>query len=139
MSALISESPYLFSNPYFLLHVIFICLSLSWLMINSWHTQEIILFLQHSGVTLAGLNESLTVGESATIQCMTNIAVTSIEWRDSSSDVLINATNQTVLEYTIPLVTDDLQGQEYKCVAVAGDTMYTQTVEIQVEGRWSTY
>ena len=98
-----------------------------------------ILFLQHSGITLAGLNESLTVGESATIRCMTNIPVTSIEWRDNSYDVLINATNQTVLEYTIPLVTDDLQGQDYKCVAVAGSTNYTETVEIQVEGRWSTW
>ena len=79
------------------------------------------------------------MGESATIQCMTNIAVTSIEWRDNSSDVLITATNQAVLQYTIPLVTDDLQGQEYKCVAVAGSTIYTETVGLQVKGRWSTW
>ena len=79
------------------------------------------------------------MGESVTIQCMTNIPVTSIEWRDQSSAVLINATNQTVLEYTIPLVTDDLQGQEYKCVAVAGSMIYTETVGLQVKGRWSTW
>ena len=78
------------------------------------------------------------MGESATIICMVNIPVTSMEWMDGSLDVLINATNQTVLEYTIPLVTDDLQGQQFTCVAVAGDTMYTQTVKIKVEGRWST-
>ena len=93
-----------------------------------------ILFLKCSGITLAGVNESLTVGESATIQCMADIAVTSLEWRDNSSDVLINATNQTVLQYTIPLVTDDLQGQEYKCVAVAGCSTHTEIVEIHVQG-----
>ena len=68
---------------------------------------------------------------------MTNIPVTSIEWMDESSDVLTSATNHTLLEYTIPLVTDHLHGQQFICVAVAGATTYTETVEIQVEGRYS--
>ena len=42
--------------------------------------------------------------------------------------------NLTVLEYTIPLVTDDLQGQQFTCIAVAGDATYTETVDIQVQG-----
>ena len=92
----------------------------------------------YKGITISGLNESLTVGESVTIRCMINVPVTSIEWMDEPFDVLINAINQTVLEYTISPVTDTLQGQHFTCVAVTGDTMYTQTVEIQVEGRWST-
>ena len=87
---------------------------------------------------MSGLDEPLTVGQSATIRCMTNQQVTSIEWRNQSSDVLASTTDNVVLEYNISLVTDDLQGQRFTCVAVTGDTMYTETVEIQVEGRWST-
>ena len=59
----------------------------------------------------------------------------SIEWRDQSSVLnMSSAMNLTVLEYTIPLVKDDLQGQQFTCIAVAGDAMYTETIEIQVTG-----
>ena len=59
----------------------------------------------------------------------------SIEWRDLSSVLnMSSAMNLTVLEYTIPLVKDDLQGQQFTCIAVAGDAMYTETIEIQVTG-----
>ena len=85
-------------------------------------------------VTLSGLDEPLTVGQSATITCMTNIPVTSIEWRDQSSAVLASTTNQTVLDYTISPVTDDLHGQQFTCEVVAGATTYTEAVEIVVEG-----
>ena len=93
----------------------------------------------YTGITLSGLDQPLTVGQSTTIRCMTNIPVTSIEWRDQSSALLASATYNIVLEYTISLVTDNLQGQQFTCVAMAGATTYTETVEIQVEGRWSTY
>ena len=67
---------------------------------------------------------------------MTNIAVDSIEWRDQSSVLNMSvAVNLTVLEYTIPVVRDDLQGQQFTCTAVAGNTTYTQTIEMQVTGR----
>ena len=85
----------------------------------------------NTGITLSGLASPLTVGQPATITCSTNIAVSSIEWRDETSTVLSSATDQTV-EYTIPLVRDDLQGLQYTCRAVAGTTIYTETVEIQV-------
>ena len=86
-------------------------------------------------VTLSGLAEPLTVGQSTTITCMTNIPVTSIEWRDQSSAVLASITNQTVLNYTISPVTDNLYGhQSFTCVVVAGATTYTETVEMVVEG-----
>ena len=88
-----------------------------------------------TGITLSGLESPLTVGQSATITCTTNIEVSSIEWRDETSTVLNSATDQTVVEYTIPLVRDDLQGLQYTCRAVAGTTIYTETVEIQVVGK----
>ena len=54
---------------------------------------------------------------------------------DETSTVLSSATDQTEVEYTIPLVRDDLQGLQYTCRAVAGDTIYTETVQIQVVGK----
>ena len=42
----------------------------------------------------------------------------------------------SMLEYTIDLVTDDLQGLEYSCTAKAEDgTKYTETVQIEVVGK----
>ena len=49
------------------------------------------------------------------------------------------AVDLTVLEYTISLVTDDLQGQQFSCLAVAGDTTYTQILDIRVQGMNCTF
>ena len=50
-----------------------------------------------------------------------------------SQAVLESAMGQAVLDFNFPLVTDDLQGQQYTCRAeTAGGTVYTETVEIQV-------
>ena len=88
------------------------------------------------GITPSGLDPPLTVGQSATITCTTNIEVSSIEWMDETSAILSSATDQTVVEYTIPLVRDDLQGLQYTCTAVGGTTNYTETVEIQVVSKF---
>ena len=86
-----------------------------------------------SGITITGLEIPLIVGQSATISCMTNIAVNSIEWRDESSQLI--AGDLMELQYTIDLVTDDLQGQQFTCIAIAaGDATYNETVIIQVQG-----
>ena len=46
----------------------------------------------------------------------------------SSSD------NLTLLEYTFPLVTDDLHGQQYTCITVAGaDDTYRETLSLVVK------
>ena len=79
----------------------------------------------------------MTVGQSASLSCMTNIPVSTIEWRDQSSTVLESAADQTVLNYTIDPVSDDLYGVQYTCRAVAdGSSVYTQTVEIRVMGEF---
>ena len=89
-----------------------------------------------TGITISGLEQPLTVGQSATISCMTNAQVSSIEWRDQSSTVLARTADQTVVEYTIPLVRDDLQGWQLTCRAVDKGAVYTETVEIQVAGKY---
>ena len=38
------------------------------------------------------------------------------------------------LNYTIVLVTDDMEGKRFTCTAVAGTTTYTETVVVQVQG-----
>ena len=67
---------------------------------------------------------------------MTNVAVDTIELRNQSSSLLTmsNAADLMELQYTINLVRDDLQGQEFTCIAVSGDTKYDETVVIEVQG-----
>ena len=93
-----------------------------------------------TGISITGLESPLTVGHhNATVSCVANTAVDSIEWRDQSSVLnMSSAMNLTVLEYTIPLVRDDLQGQQFTCTAVAGDTMYIESVEVQATGTLCT-
>ena len=79
--------------------------------------------------------DSFIVGQSGTISCRINVRVSSIEWRNESSVLASSSSdNLTLLEYTIPLVTDDLHGQQYTCIAVAGDDdTYRETVSLGVK------
>ena len=90
------------------------------------------------GITVSGAEGSLTVGQSATLNCSTNISVSIIEWVYQSS-VVDSAVGEPSLLLTIETVSDDLQGQEYTCRAVAEDggvsTEYTASVVIQVHSR----
>ena len=67
---------------------------------------------------------------------MTNIAVDSIELRNQSSSLLIinNVTNLTMLQYTIALVMDDLQGEQFTCIAVSVATKYNESFTLKVQG-----
>ena len=89
------------------------------------------------------MDQALTVGQPATITCNINIQVSSIEWRDQSTAVLsstISGGTHSMLDYTIHPVSDDLQEQEYSCIAEAADgTMYSETVRIEVVGKSIIY
>ena len=91
-----------------------------------------------TGISITGLEYPLTVGHrNATISCTTNIAVDSIAVEFMKQSSVLNASsamNLTVLGYAIPLVKDDLQGQLFTCTAMAGDTTYTETVNINAIG-----
>jgi hypothetical protein len=85
------------------------------------------------GITVSG-EDSLTVGQSGTISCRTNVGVSSIEWRNQSTMLASSSSdNLTLLEYTFPLVTDDLHEQQYTCTAVAGADTYDETVSLVVK------
>ena len=47
--------------------------------------------------------------------------------------------NLRVLNYTIPLVTDNLHEKEFTCTAVAEDATYIETVAIRVKGIYSIH
>ena len=73
------------------------------------------------------------MGQSGSISCRTKVEVSSIEWRNQSSVLKsINGSNLTVLTYTFPMVTDDLSGQQYTCIAVTGNNVYRETVMLAV-------
>ena len=47
--------------------------------------------------------------------------------------------NLRVLNYTIPLVTDNLHKKVFTCTAVAEDATYTETVAVRVKGIYSIH
>ena len=90
-----------------------------------------------SGITVSVLEGPVIVYQSATVSCMTDLPVSYIEWRNQSSQLSVTTSDTpdlTVLEYTIALVTLDLQEQNFTCVVMAGDATYMKTVYIEVQG-----
>ena len=70
------------------------------------------------------------------INCTTNVPVSSFEWRNEAQAVLEIVMEQAVV-LDFSLVTDDLQGQQFTCRAeTAESTVYTETVEIQVVSKF---
>ena len=92
-----------------------------------------------SGVNITGLDSPLAVGQPATITCTTNEPASSIEWRNESNQLNISSSGSaTELDYTISLVTDDLQGQIFTCTAVVENVSDTESVRVSVKGKSNT-
>ncbi len=68
----------------------------------------------------------VTVGQSATLTCESDLTGT-IEWLDSDMSVLATGTGLQ-LDYTIPLVSDDMHGSTLTCSAAGGAVSITLTV-----------
>ena len=93
------------------------------------------MFFSIIGITITGLESPLTVGESANISCITNEAVSFIQWRNMSHNLSSTTEERvTVLNYTIPLVRDDMQGQIYTCVALSRNVTDSQIATILPKG-----
>ena len=96
---------------------------------------NIIIATYITGITITGLESPLTVGESANISCITNEPVSYIQWRNMSHNLSNTTTKDvTVLNYTIPLVKDDMQGQIYTCIALSGNITDSQNATILTKG-----
>ena len=88
---------------------------------------------------ITGLDSPLTVGKPATITCTTKESASSIEWRNESNQLNISSSGSaTELDYTISLVTDDLQGQIFTCTAVVRNVTDTEYVRVSVKGKSNT-
>ncbi len=68
----------------------------------------------------------LTVGQSATLTCESDVAGT-IEWLDSGMSVLATV-NGTELNYTIDTVSDGMHGSILTCRAPGGSEVISLTV-----------
>ena len=66
------------------------------------------------------------MGQSATLTCESDVSGT-IEWLDSDMSVLATR-NGSELDYTIPLVSDDMHGSTLICRAPGGSEVITLTV-----------
>ena len=101
----------------------------------SWKKKLLSLYSVFIDITITGLESSLTVGGSANISCITNKPVSFIQWRQMSQRLSsTTAENVTVLNYNIPLVKDDMQGQIYTCVTVSGNITDTNNATIIANG-----
>ena len=85
------------------------------------------------GITITGLESPLIVGGSATISCIINEHASLIVWSRQSYQLNMDV-NVTVLNYTIPLISDDLQGETFTCTAVVSNTNDTESVMLSVAG-----
>ena len=84
------------------------------------------------GIVITGLEQPLIVGQSANLSCITNELASFIEWKNQT--LMINATNVTALNYPIPLVTDEMQGETLTCTATVSNTRDTERVMLIVTG-----
>ena len=92
-----------------------------------------------SGISIEGLDYPLEAGKSATINCTTNEVASKIEWMNQTTVLATTMdVNVTALDYTIPLVTDSLQGKLFTCTAIVINTSHTETVTLGVKGSHNT-
>ncbi len=91
---------------------------------------------QHTGVTITGIQSgvSIFIGGSVTITCTTDSPADSIMLLQDNQP--LHGTHQsstTILMYTIPLVTDSINGNIFKCEAkLTGRTYSSNTASDMV-------
>ena len=92
-----------------------------------------------SGISIEGLDYPLEAGKSATISCITNEVASKIEWKGQTTVLTMTVdANVTALNYTIPLVTDSLQGKLFTCTAIVSNTSDRETAMLDVKGSHNT-
>ena len=83
-----------------------------------------------------GGDQPLNVGESATITCMTTLAISSIEWIDDMGTLIImDSENQ--LDLVFNPVIDSMHNREYTCRITASDSPLEidEKVTVRVVGK----
>ena len=85
-----------------------------------------------SGLQLTGLSNEITVGDTVTVTCSYNMAMTSIEWLHN--DMIILSTTNSQLNLTFSPVNASINNQEYTCRVNAVYGIQERNVTISVQG-----
>ena len=88
----------------------------------------------NAGVVILGADQSLVVGEAASITCVSDAPATRIEWLDSERRVVARVTSMDQLDLTFNPVNDNVHNSVYTCQVTRGDRMVEDNVTITVIG-----
>ena len=70
---------------------------------------------------ILGADQSLLVGEAASITCVSDAPATRIEWLDSERRVVARVTSRNRFDLTFNLVNDSIHSSVYTCRVTRGD------------------
>ena len=90
-------------------------------------------YLDYSGLTFTG-NTNVRVGQNATISCISDLSIQSIQWV-FNDDVVVTSNSQQV-DLTFSPVFDYLHNREYSCRAVTAYGMLERRIIITVESKY---
>ena len=85
-------------------------------------------------MVILGADQSLVVGEAASITCVSDAPATRIEWLDSERRVVARVTSMDQLVLTFNPVNDSIHNSVYTCRVTRGDRMVEDNVTITVIG-----
>lgn len=86
----------------------------------------------YSGLTFAG-STNIRVGQNATISCISDLSVQSVQWV-FNDDVVVTSNSQQV-DLTFSPVFDYLHNREYTCRAITAYGMLERRITITVESK----
>lgn len=92
------------------------------------------MYLSYLGLTFAG-NTNVRVGQNATISCISDLSIQSIQWV-FNGDVVETSNSQRV-DLTFNPVFDYLHNREYSCRAITAYGMLERRTTITVESKYN--
>ena len=92
------------------------------------------MYIIYSGLIFAG-NTNVRVGQNATISCISDLSVQSIQWV-FNDDVVVTSNSQQV-DLTFSPVFDYLHNREYSCRAITAYGTLERRIIITVESKYN--
>ena len=85
-------------------------------------------------VEVTGLEQPLTVGETASVVCASILRVSSIQWLFDDEIVKEDTSGLQELDLTFSPVNDSIHNRQYICKVTADGTTYSYPITVMVEG-----
>ena len=92
------------------------------------------MYLFHSGLTFAG-NTNVQVGQNATISCISDLSVQSVQW--VFNDDVVETSDSQQVDLTFSPVFDYLHNREYSCRAITAYGMFERRITITIESKYN--